>query len=112
VIAGHGGTITGTSRLRPNSNEQLSPRVTVSSTVADELDEQSARDRLLVTFVSPILISGQNGGTSNGGQIGAAQSKIGGGGVGIWQSSIKSKSTIGTNGTAQFVNSGSAMVLR
>jgi hypothetical protein len=65
-----------------------------------------------VTSVFPTLISGQNGGTSNGGHIGAPQSKIGGGGGGIWQSSIKLKSTTGTNGTAQFSNSGFAMMLR
>jgi len=67
---------------------------------------------VLVMLVVPTVISGQNGGTSNGGHIGAEQSKIGGGGGGIWQSSIKSKSTTGTNGTSQFLNSGSAMMLR
>jgi hypothetical protein len=112
VIFGHGGTTTGTSSVRSIWNEQSSPGVTFNSPVAGGGVEQSARVLLLVTSVVPTRISGQNGGTSNGGQIGAAQSKIGGGGGGIWQSSIKSKSTTGINGTAQFLNSGSAMMLR
>ena len=112
VIFGHGGTTTGTSSLRSIWNEQSGPGVTVSLPVGGGTVAQSARVVLLVTSVVPTRISGQNGGTSNGGHIGAAQSKIGGGGGGIRQSSIKSKSTTGTNGTAQFLNSGSAMMLR
>jgi hypothetical protein len=116
VMIGHGGVSMGISISRSIANEQSSLRVTFNPTLGfdcrlDELDAHVCLVRGVLIVVLPTLISGQNGGTSNGGQIGAAQSNIGGGSGGISQSSTKSKSTTGINGTSQFLNSG-FMLLR
>ena len=107
-------------RERSIANSQLSvllieiepPPLLCSGFAGSELLELHALDVFTLTLNEPPLISGQNGGGSYGGQMGGPQSNIGGGGAGITQSSIKSKSTTGTNGTAQFLKRGSAIILR
>jgi hypothetical protein len=109
---GHGGSGIGISKSKLTSNAQFSFLVIriAPDGVCKAGHVPPARTGLAVTETKPAVMSGQNGGASNGGQVGAPQSKIGGGSGGILQSSINLKSTTGTNGTSQFVKSASGIL--
>jgi hypothetical protein len=74
LIVGHGGIMYGIFRSRLISKEQSSPFSTLSSPVASRLSVEQLVSAFVLTVTLPGVISGQNGGGSNGGQIGGAQS--------------------------------------
>ena len=74
LIVGQGGITYGMFRSRLISNEQSSPFSMLNSPVASRLSVEQLVSAFVLTTTFPGVISGQNGGGSNGGQIGGGQS--------------------------------------